>query len=67
MGTIRSDALRSKDKPTKCNSQVSSTRGIGWFMGARRAFLPHVLRVGFVLLSCQLSFHICICRRNAKG
>ena len=67
MGTLRSDALHLKDKPTKYNSQASSTRGIGWFMGLRRAFLPHVLRVGFVLPSCQLSFYICICRRNTKG
>ena len=67
MGTLRSDALNKKDKPTKCNSQASSTRVIGWFMSARRAFPPHVLRVGFLLPSCQFSFYICICRRNAKG
>ena len=35
-------------------------------MGLRRSFLPHVLRVGFVLPSCQLSLYICICRRNAE-
>ena len=47
MGTLKSDALHEKDKPTKSNGQASSTRGIRWFMGPRRAFLPHVLRVGF--------------------
>ena len=36
-------------------------------MGLRRGFLPLVLRRGFLLPSCQLSFYICICRRNAKG
>ena len=36
-------------------------------MGLRRAFLPLVSRRGFLLPSCQLSFYICICGRNAKG
>ena len=56
MGTLTSDTLHYKDKPTKCNSQASSTRGIGWLLCFRRAFLSHVLRVGFLLPSCQLSF-----------
>ena len=28
----------------------------GWLTGLRRAFLSHVLRVGFLLPSCQPSF-----------
>ena len=55
-----------KISPQKCNSQASSTRGLGWLMGLCRAFPPLVLRRGFLLPSCQLSFYICICRRNAK-
>ena len=34
--------------------------GIGWLMWLRRAFLSHVLRVGFLLPSCQLSLYISV-------
>ena len=49
MDTLRNDTPLQKDKPTKCNSQASSTRGIGWLMGLRRQFLPLVLRRGFFI------------------
>ena len=68
MGTLTSDTLHYKDKPTKCNSQASSTRGIGWLLSLRRAFLSHVLRVGFfIAFLSTLILDICICRHYVKG
>ena len=48
----------------KCNSQASSTAGIAWLRGLRRAFLLHVLREGFCCLLVNSHFYICICSRK---
>ena len=40
MDTLTSDTLHYKDKPTKCNSQASSTRGIGCMVNVASSRLP---------------------------
>ena len=58
MDTLRSETLLKKISLQSAIVKPLQQEGIGWFMGLRRAFLSHVLRVGFALPSCQLSFYM---------
>ena len=68
MGTLRSDTLHQKDKPTRCNSQILFYKGHGMInVASSRLPIPSFKGRFFIAFLSTLILVICICRHYAKG